>query len=58
MGAHLVMPRLGEPVEPSRVERIDPWWRLAPPIEAPAKAEPPEPAAPDEIDATVPWPID
>jgi L-ascorbate metabolism protein UlaG (beta-lactamase superfamily) len=26
-GAHLVMPRLGEAVEPSRVERIDPWWR-------------------------------
>jgi L-ascorbate metabolism protein UlaG (beta-lactamase superfamily) len=26
-GAHLVMPRLGEAVEPSRVERVDPWWR-------------------------------
>jgi L-ascorbate metabolism protein UlaG (beta-lactamase superfamily) len=26
-GAHLVMPRLGEPVEPSRVERVEPWWR-------------------------------
>ncbi|MFO0602132.1 MAG: MBL fold metallo-hydrolase [Polyangiales bacterium] len=23
----LVMPLLGEPVEPSRVERVDPWWR-------------------------------
>jgi L-ascorbate metabolism protein UlaG (beta-lactamase superfamily) len=26
-GVHLVMPRLGEAVEPSRVERVDPWWR-------------------------------
>ena len=26
-GAHLVMPRLGAPVEPSRVEGVEPWWR-------------------------------
>ena len=26
-GAHLVMPLLGEPVEPSRAERVRPWWR-------------------------------
>ena len=26
-GVPLVMPRLGEPVEPSRVETVDPWWR-------------------------------
>jgi L-ascorbate metabolism protein UlaG (beta-lactamase superfamily) len=26
-GVQLVMPRLGAPVEPSRVERVDPWWR-------------------------------
>jgi len=25
--ARLVMPRLGEPVEPARVERVVPWWR-------------------------------
>ena len=25
--ARLVMPRLGEPVEPSRVELVEPWWR-------------------------------
>ena len=23
----LVMPRLGAPVEPSRIERVEPWWR-------------------------------
>jgi L-ascorbate metabolism protein UlaG (beta-lactamase superfamily) len=26
-GVHLVMPRLGEAVEPSQVERVLPWWR-------------------------------
>ena len=26
-GAQLVMPRLGEPVEPARAERVTPWWR-------------------------------
>jgi L-ascorbate metabolism protein UlaG (beta-lactamase superfamily) len=25
--AHLLMPRVGVAVEPSRTERIDPWWR-------------------------------
>jgi L-ascorbate metabolism protein UlaG (beta-lactamase superfamily) len=34
-GAHLVMPRLGEAVEPSRVERVVPWWRCV----AAAKAD-------------------
>ena len=28
-GTHLVMPRLGEPVEPARVEQVTPWWRAA-----------------------------
>lgn len=25
--ARLLMPKLGAPIEPSRVERVDPWWR-------------------------------
>ncbi len=25
----LVMPRLGEPIEPARVETVEPWWRSA-----------------------------
>ncbi|MCW5832374.1 MAG: MBL fold metallo-hydrolase [Labilithrix sp.] len=38
-GAHLVMPRLGEVVEPSRSERVEPWWRLASaPAEAPRRS--------------------
>ena len=28
-GARLVTPRLGRPIEPAHVERIDPWWREA-----------------------------
>jgi L-ascorbate metabolism protein UlaG (beta-lactamase superfamily) len=27
-GARLATPRLGRPIEPERIERIDPWWRL------------------------------
>lgn len=27
MNARLVMPKLGEPIEPSHVEIVDPWWR-------------------------------
>lgn len=26
-GVPLLMPRLGEPAEPSRAERVEPWWR-------------------------------
>jgi L-ascorbate metabolism protein UlaG (beta-lactamase superfamily) len=47
----LVMPRLGAAVEPSRVERVEPWWRVV--SEAPpALVEPdaPAPALPDPID--------
>lgn len=28
-GAQLLMPRLGEPAEPSQYRRVDPWWRSA-----------------------------
>jgi L-ascorbate metabolism protein UlaG (beta-lactamase superfamily) len=27
---HLVTPRIGQPIEPSRVDRMDPWWREVP----------------------------
>jgi L-ascorbate metabolism protein UlaG (beta-lactamase superfamily) len=60
-GARLVMPRLGEPVEPSRAEEARPWWRAAatlatlPPT---VEEEPPSlPPARDGEDA-VTWPID
>jgi L-ascorbate metabolism protein UlaG (beta-lactamase superfamily) len=58
-GVHLVMPLLGEAVEPSRAERATPWWREVAAKEgrtAPAEA----PTLPPAGDATeaVQWPID
>ena len=54
-GAQLVMPRLGEPVEPSHTERVVPWWRAV-------DATPPEPdrARPEAttLPKEMPWPID
>ena len=55
-GAHLVMPRLGEPVEPSRVERVEPWWR------APLVRNAIKPGSPEELtepkQISLPDPID
>ena len=53
-GVHLVMPALGEAVEPSRVERVEPWWR---PIAALEQRPPRGCAAPAEL-VPVPDPID
>lgn len=41
----LVMPRLGAPVEPARMERVDPWWREVSALEVrvPATEAPLEP---------------
>jgi L-ascorbate metabolism protein UlaG (beta-lactamase superfamily) len=38
-GAHLVMPRLGEAVEPARVETVDPWWRAIAAADAVGRAD-------------------
>jgi L-ascorbate metabolism protein UlaG (beta-lactamase superfamily) len=54
-GVQLVMPRLGEPVEPAHAERVEPWWRG---VDAGTPAAPraePLPTPPPKI---VPWPID
>lgn len=54
-GVPLVLPRLGEPVEPSHVERVDPWWR-----EVAALEKRPHPAAeePATVSGSVPFPLD
>jgi L-ascorbate metabolism protein UlaG (beta-lactamase superfamily) len=57
-GVPLLMPRLGEPVEPSRVDRVDAWWRSVAALERTGPAEAARPAAAPGIDASVPWPID
>ena len=42
-GIHLVTPRLGAAIEPSRVERVDPWWLEALPARPlPARALTPQ----------------
>jgi hypothetical protein len=62
-GAHLVMPRLGEPVEPSRAEHVTPWWRAAAVLEGSQRPaivdeEPPSlPPATEGGDA-IAWPMD
>lgn len=52
-GAQLVMPRLGEPIEPGRGLRVDPWWRavdaLAPKHDLPLATTLPK---------SMGWPID
>jgi hypothetical protein len=54
-GAQLVMPRLGEPVEPAHAENVEPWWRVVDAI-----AREPEPVTPAAIRLPKPmsWPID
>jgi L-ascorbate metabolism protein UlaG (beta-lactamase superfamily) len=61
-GAHLVMPLLGQPVEPSRAESVKPWWRSAdaldPRAPAPPAEEPMSLPAPTEGGEAVEWPMD
>jgi L-ascorbate metabolism protein UlaG (beta-lactamase superfamily) len=51
--ARLVMPRLGEPVEPAHADDVEPWWRAvdatAPDLDTPAATTMPR---------AMPWPID
>ena len=56
-GARLVMPRLGEPVEPAHAEAVTPWWRE---VEARGKnaALDAVPAEPMTLPKSMPWPVD
>ncbi len=54
-GAPLIMPRLGEPVEPAHADRVVPWWRSVDSIAQPVKPEEP---APEKLPKSMPWPID
>ena len=57
-GVQLVMPRLGEPVEPSRVDTVTPWWRgVDGKTAAPVAAVVPE-AQTTALPKGMPWPID
>src|SRR5712671_406956 len=54
-GARLVMPRLGEPVEPAHAESVEPWWRV---VDATARKPEPETPAAITLPKSMPWPID
>jgi L-ascorbate metabolism protein UlaG (beta-lactamase superfamily) len=58
--ARLLMPRLGEPVEPVQIEAVTPWWRDRHPAQAPAAAPSPAPAASTPVaqPTALPWPLD
>jgi L-ascorbate metabolism protein UlaG (beta-lactamase superfamily) len=55
-GVPLVMPRLGEPVEPRHVDQVSPWWRAV-------ERRKPRPVAEIErgrirVPRRLPWPLD
>ena len=50
-GVPLVMPKLGQPVEPSRSRDVDPWWRTV-------SSGAPEPLEADAEQTPVEWPAD
>lgn len=52
-GPQLLMPRLGQPIEPSHDHRIEAWWRAVD-SDLSMPEEPPAAKLPDEM----PWPID
>jgi len=54
-GARLLMPRLGEPVEPSRAEGVTPWWRG---VEDSAGGQRRFAAPTLSLPKSVPWPMD
>jgi len=53
--AQLVMPRLGEPIEPALAGRVEPWWRVVD-----STRRKPRSGAPVEVTLpkSMPWPID
>jgi L-ascorbate metabolism protein UlaG (beta-lactamase superfamily) len=54
-GALLVMPRLGEPVEPAHAAGVEPWWRI---VETSARGPKSTALAAAVLPSALPWPID
>jgi L-ascorbate metabolism protein UlaG (beta-lactamase superfamily) len=54
-GVQLIMPRLGEAIEPTRAERAQPWWRA---IDTIAPTPTPAPDTPASLPKQMSWPID
>ena len=55
MGANLIMPHLGEPVEPAHAEIVTPWWRGVDAVKVKSGVVE---AAEESLPKGVPWPID
>jgi L-ascorbate metabolism protein UlaG (beta-lactamase superfamily) len=56
-GAHLLLPRLGQAVEPTRSDLIEPWWRAAA-VEKVERAEEAKPAETATLPPEMGFPID
>ncbi|WP_457417573.1 MBL fold metallo-hydrolase [Roseateles sp. P5_E7] len=56
-GAQLLMPRLGEAVEPGHGEAVTPWWRAAD-VPSGKRAKPVETEDPSKMPKAMPWPLD
>jgi L-ascorbate metabolism protein UlaG (beta-lactamase superfamily) len=54
-GARLMMPRLGESMEPDHAGRVEPWWRT---VDTVVPATPLQAAGEDKLQKAVPWPLD
>ena len=54
-GATLLMPRLGEPVEPAHPRELEPWWRSA---DRPQHRQPTIEKPLARIPKAMPWPLD
>jgi L-ascorbate metabolism protein UlaG (beta-lactamase superfamily) len=56
--AQLVMPHLGEPVEPAHAEGVTPWWRSVDAPEGPGTAPAPADEPAMTMPKAMPWPAD
>jgi len=54
-GTNLLMPQLGESVEPAHEHKLAPWWRVVDRIETPPRVEQPQILT---MPKTIPWPLD
>jgi L-ascorbate metabolism protein UlaG (beta-lactamase superfamily) len=54
-GVQLVMPRLGEPVEPMYVDGVTPWWRA---VDMPQSGKAPAESPAMTLPESIPWPLD
>jgi L-ascorbate metabolism protein UlaG (beta-lactamase superfamily) len=57
-GARLLMPRLGEPIEPSHDALIDPWWRAVDATSERRGRRVPVIEVPAALPKDMPWPMD